>query len=257
MVEDKEGFLQPVIDAQGCVACHKCEHICPITNRPTSNSSEIHAYAVKNNNNEVRLQSSSGGAFYSLAKRIIEQGGVVFGARFNDDWGVVHDYAETLEGILPFMRSKYVQSSTESTFKTVKQFLECGRIVLYSGTPCQLGGLKSFLGKDYDNLISVDFICHGTPSPMVWREYLKSLGCKDEIAGVNFRDKQNGWKDFCQTIYTRSSTLSEAHSDNIYFLGFNYNVFLRRSCYDCYFKTVSRNVDITLADYWGGGTSLP
>ena len=140
MRQDNEGFLQPHIDADTCINCHKCEKTCPIVSPITiPNDFETQAYAAINKDEAVRMRSSSGGMFLALTKWTIEQGGVVFGARFNDQWEVVHDYTETLEGIEPFMRSKYVQSRIGDTFKQAKQFLEQGRWVLYSGTPCQIG----------------------------------------------------------------------------------------------------------------------
>ena len=194
MKEDREGFLQPHINTKTCIGCHKCEKTCPILNPiEIPNDFETQAYAAINKDEDVRMRSSSGGMFHALAKWTIEQGGVVFGARFNDQWEVVHDYTETIEGIEPFMRSKYVQSRIGDTFKQAKQFLEAGRWVLYSGTPCQIGGLKAYLKKEYEKLLGVDLICHGVPSPGVWRAYLKEAIKGDTLLGFNFRDKKNGW----------------------------------------------------------------
>ena len=258
MRQDNEGFLQPHIDADTCINCHKCEKTCPIVSPITiPNDFETQAYAAINKDEAVRMRSSSGGMFLALAKWTIEQGGVVFGARFNDQWEVVHDYTETLEGIEPFMRSKYVQSRIGDTFKQAKQFLEQGRWVLYSGTPCQIGGLKTYLHKDYDKLLTVDLICHGVPSPKVWREYLKWMRKNDKVLDVNFRDKTNGWQDFHQLILTSNTTIHENQVKNPYLRGFLQNVYLRRSCYDCQFKTTHRLSDITLADAWGIQNFLP
>ena len=144
MHEDREGFLQPKIDTKLCIQCHKCEKACPILNPITiPDDFETKAYAAINKDDEVRAQSSSGGVFFPLAQWVINQGGVVFGARWNDKWEVVHDYAEDIEGVKAFMRSKYVQSVVGDTLKQAKAFLEAGRWVLYSGTPCQIGGLKA------------------------------------------------------------------------------------------------------------------
>ena len=142
--EDCEGFLQPKIDVFVCIECHKCEKVCPILNQAAIKTDfETKAYAVINKDDEIRAQSSSGGVFFSLAKWVIEQGGVVFGARWNENWEVVHDYAEDIESVKAFMRSKYVQSVVGDTLKQAKEFLDFGRWVLYSGTPCQLGGLRA------------------------------------------------------------------------------------------------------------------
>lgn len=253
MREDREGFLQPKIDAKLCIECHRCEKVCPILN-PVAipNDFETKAYAAINKDDEVRAQSSSGGVFFPLAQWIIEQGGVVFGARWNDKWEVVHDYAEDLAGVKAFMRSKYVQSVVGDTLKQAKSFLEAGRWVLYSGTPCQIGGLKAYFGKEYDKLITVDLICHGVPSPGVWRSYLKDYFGKDKILDINFRDKSEGWLGSqCVTTITSNNTYCEKQMENPYFRGFLTNVYLRNSCYNCHFRQYHRMSDITLADYWG------
>ena len=252
MREDKEGFLQPHIDSNTCIKCHKCENTCPII-KPVriAEDYETRAFAVMNKDEDVRLRSSSGGVFYALAKWTIRQGGVVFGARFDENWEVVHDYTETIDGIVPFMRSKYVQSRIGETYKQAKAFLQSCRQVLFVGTPCQIGGLHTYLGKDYDNLIMVDIICHGVPSPKVWREFLADKVQGDKVLDVNFRDKREGWKDFQCVTTTTTTTTREKQYENLFFRGFLNNVYLRRSCYDCQFKHLHRVSDITMADYWG------
>ena len=251
MHEDKEGFLQPRIDASFCIECHKCEKVCPVLNQEiTKDDFETKAYAVINKDDEVRAHSSSGGVFYPLAKWVINQGGVVFGARWNDKWEVEHAYAEDIEGVKSFMRSKYVQSTIGDTLRQAKTFLDEGRWVLYSGTPCQIAGLRTYLGKEYNKLVTVDLICHGVPSPGVWRAYLKDYVGKDKILNINFRDKQVGWLGF-QFFTTTTTTRRDNQTANPYFRGFLYNVYLRNSCYDCKFRQYHRNTDFTLADYWG------
>lgn len=252
MKEDKDGFLQPRIDRKTCVECHKCEKICPVLNKETPQSGiETKAYAAINKDEDIRAKSSSGGVFYALAKWTIEHGGVVFGARFDEKWEVKHDYSESLEGLIPFMGSKYVQSRIGDSYKQAKNFLEEGRWVLFSGTPCQLGGLRAFLGKVYERLIQVDLVCHGVPSPKVWRSYLKDY-VDGQIVSVSFRDKKEGWKGLQNvTISTTDTTFSEKQMANSYYRGFLRNAYLRNSCYHCQFRVYHRNSDITLADYWG------
>lgn len=253
MIEDHEGFLQPKIEAKSCIACHKCEKICPIIKAQTiSNEFETKAYAIINLDEDVRMLSSSGGVFYALAKWVIEQGGVVFGARWDENWEVMHDYAEDMEGVKAFMQSKYVQSRVGDTYRQVKEFLKQDRWVLYSGTPCQLGGLRAFLGKEYERLLQVDIVCHGVPSPGVWRKYLKEKVKGDKILGLSFRDKLNG-KGECQcvTTVTTQRTFIEHQNENLFYRGFIGKVYLRFSCYNCHYKTLHRDTDITLADYWG------
>lgn len=259
MAEDKEGFLQPKIDTKQCILCHKCEKTCPILNTESiPDDFETKAYAAINKDDVIRAQSSSGGVFFPLAKWVIEQGGVVFGARWNEKWEVVHDYAEDIEGIKAFMRSKYVQSVVGDTLKQTKEFLESGRWVLYSGTPCQLGGLRAYLGKEYEKLIQVDLVCHGVPSPGVWRSYLKDYHEGETILDINFRDKRDGWLGFqCVTTTTTVTTHCEKQMENPYFRGFLTNVYLRNSCYNCRFRHYHRASDLTLADYWGVNDICP
>ena len=260
MVEDGEGFLHPKIDASKCVQCHKCEAACPVTGtRPEPMSSGTKAYAIINNNGEIRLKSSSGGVFYALADYVISNGGVVFGARFDEDFrGVHHDYTESRDGIAPFMRSKYVQSRTGESFRKCREFLNQGRQVLYSGTPCQIAGLLKMLGRKYENLLTVDLICHGVPSPKVWRSYLNWVAKGRKVTDVNFRNKEDGWNNYHISInFSDGSSLFEGKTDNRYFRGFLGNVFLRRSCYHCAYRTCDRVSDLTIADYWGAGSLCP
>lgn len=260
MVEDGEGFLQPRIDASRCVQCHKCEATCPVISpQPELLSIGTKAYAIINNNEEIRLKSSSGGVFHALADYIISNGGVVFGARFDEDFlGVHHDYTESREGIEPFMRSKYLQSRTEESFRKCREFLNQGRQVLYSGTPCQVAGLLKMLGRKYENLLTVDLICHGVPSPGVWRRYLKWVSKGRKVTDVNFRNKESGWNNNHISIdYSDGSRLLEGQTDNRYYRGFLRNVFLRRSCYHCMYRTSDRVSDLTIADYWGADSLCP
>lgn len=264
MREDKEGFMQPLIDADTCIKCHKCEKTCPIITPiciPTD--FETQAYAAINQDEEVRMKSSSGGMFHALAKWTIEQGGVVFGARFDENWDVVHDYTDTIEGIEPFLRSKYVQSRIGDTFKQTKQFLNEGRQVLFVGTPCQIGGLKSYLAKEYDNLLAVDFICHGVPSPGVWRKYLTELKQRAEIIkDIIFRSKDNGWHSKTTNLtlvnkLNQEEVYIRSWYDSPYTIGFGDNIYLRKCCYDCSFKTIQRVGDLTIADAWGVDKYFP
>lgn len=214
--------------------------------------------ALINKDSEVRKNSSSGGVFYMLAQEVILCGGVVFGAKFDDNFEVVHSYAETLQGVRDFMTSKYVQSFVSDAYKTAEGFLKDGRKVLFSGTPCQVNALKKYLGKDYDNLITMDFICHGVPSRGVWREYIEELSKGKEITAVNFRDKTEGWRVFSLRVdFKDSSSYVKNLETDIYTKGFLKNLYLRPSCYSCKFRGVERVADITLADFWGVQNELP
>jgi coenzyme F420-reducing hydrogenase beta subunit len=174
MQEDMEGFLYPGVNEECCCDCGLCNKVCPIIN-PLGTRKPLYVYAAKSRDEEIRRQSSSGGIFTLLAERILDENGVVFGARFDGNWEVMHDYVETKEGLGFFRGSKYVQSRIGESYLQAQEFLEKGRKVLFSGTPCQISGLKLFLGKEYDNLLTIDFVCHGVPSPKVWRMYLSQL----------------------------------------------------------------------------------
>lgn len=279
--EDKEGFLYPQIDKNKCIECNLCEKICPLINS-SEKISPIQVIAVKNRNEEERLDSSSGGVFIALAKYIISQGGVVFGAVFDEKWEVKHTYAEIIEGIKPMMGSKYMQSRIENTFSEAEQFLKQGRKVMYTGTPCQITGLKKYLRKEYSNLLTVDFLCHDVPSPGVWRKYLNELPFVTNtvkqnqntssnrnvfsfISDIEFRNKTlNGWKEFNFVIRRHSSIingnsilLSNIHSNNSYMSGFLSNLYLRPSCYQCRCKNGVSHSDLTIADYWGIDALMP
>lgn len=279
MNEDEQGFSYPVIDTSACIDCGLCEKVCPMLN-PYATKEPLQVLAAKNRNEEQRLRSSSGGMFILLAQHIIKQGGVAFGARFDQKWGVEHCYAETIEELEPLMRSKYVQSNIGNTYKEAEQFLKQGRPVIFVGSSCQIAGLKRFLRKEYDNLLAVDFICHGVPSPGVWRKYLeeiKSLRSKAAgknsvlslslksvpvITGINFREKQHGgygWKKFGIEVRAKSPLKGDNNSvlksgifyDDVFMKGFLSNLYLRLSCYKCTAKNGASGSDLTIADFWG------
>lgn len=261
MNEDNQGFLYPEVDINTCVNCGLCEKICNELH-PFEERKPQQVLAAINKNEHIRLRSSSGGIFHILAEKTIREGGVVFGARFDENWQVLIDYAEDLKSIEAFMGSKYVQARVGNAYIDVKRFLAEGREVLFSGTPCQVAGLHKFLRKPYDNLVTVDFICHGTPSPKVWRMYLDSVIKNIQgISRIEFRNKANGWKNFCFSLrYNKEddtvSMLSPSH-ENHYMKAFLQDIILRPSCYDCKAKGCSSQSDITIADFWGINTIFP
>jgi coenzyme F420-reducing hydrogenase beta subunit len=255
MQEDAEGFLYPEVNHQICISCGLCKKICPVINQTATNNKPINVYAAKSQNEEVRLNSSSGGVFYLLAEKIIQKDGVVFGACFNEKWEIIHDYTETIKGLNAFRGSKYVQSRIGKTFIQAKQFLKEGRYVLFSGTPCQIMGLKFFLRKEYDNLLTVDVVCHGVPSPKVWRMYLSQLTDNQKITEVNFRDKRNRWRFVIE--HPGKNLIVEPLYKNVFTKGFLKDLYLRPSCYACPSKSFKSGSDITLGDYWGIQNVLP
>lgn len=259
MTEDNEGFLYPYVNASGCVQCGLCEKVCNIIHRREERP-PLKVLAAINHNEIIRKQSSSGGIFHILAESIINKGGIVFGARFDKNWQVVFDYADTLEGIKPFMGSKYVQATIGDAYKTARHFLEEGRHVLFSGTPCQIAGLHQYLRKNYTKLLTVDFVCHGVPSPKVWRRY---LGWIQEnirnIGEIEFRNKGRGWQNFSFKISTETTgcSLYVPFHKSHYMKAFLADIILRPSCYECRSKGGRSNSDITLADFWGISSIFP
>lgn len=252
MQEDREGFVYPEVDATACVDCGLCETVCPVLH-PGQRRLPVEAYAARNCDESVRLASSSGGVFTRLAEWILDRGGVVFGARFNEKWEVVHDYAETREALTRFRGSKYVQSRIGDTYRQAERFLKEGRMVLFTGTSCQIAGLKRFLRREYENLLAVDVVCHGVPSPKVWRRYLEDItgGIPESISSVSFRDKQEGWRNFSLKVECTNKIHRENLRIDLFFRLFLENLTLRPSCHSCPSKGGGSCSDMTLGDFWG------
>lgn len=196
MVADEKGFKYPKVNKDKCINCGLCEKVCPILNKKTIEN-EPKVYACYNKNDEIRMKSSSGGIFTLIAEEIIKRDGVVCGAAFDEQYGLSHQFVESIEDLEKLRTSKYFQSSIEDTYRKTKEYLLNGRYVLFTGTPCQIEGLLSYLGKQYDKLYTQDIICHGVPSPKVWRKYVDyRLSIDKKIPqSINFRDKkQQGWR---------------------------------------------------------------
>lgn len=282
--QDEEGFFYPHVDMNECIDCHLCEKVCPVINQ-----GEVHepkfVSAAFNSDTAIRMKSSSGGTFSWIAAKVIQQGGVVFGACYDEHLNVVHEYTENMEGLDKFRGSKYVQSKIGNSYIKTKEFLDLGRYVLFTGTPCQIRGLKLFLRKDYNNLYTADFVCHGVPSPKIWQQYLceelelknkikterssaagkntvlnLSLNTASALADIAFRDKSDyGWEKYCFVIRKKSGSkarqnsvlLSDIHYKNPYFSLFLSHVLERYSCYDCPAKAGKSGSDLTMGDYWG------
>lgn len=262
MIPDKEGFWYPQIDKENCIDCGLCEKVCPIIYKwQPDNSRTTTAMAAINMNEDIRLKSSSGGIFTLIAEEIIKRGGVVFGAAFADDFRSVHHiYVDNTESLEKLRGSKYVQSKIGDTYKQAKDFLDSGRIVLFTGTPCQIGGLYSYLRKPYENLFTQDIICHGVPSPMVWEKYIDEREKKSASTTQRmfFRHKKYGWKTYAVLFeFSNNTAYVKNLLEDPYMRLFLSNVCLRPSCYSCSFKTESRQADITLADFWGVQYTVP
>lgn len=260
--EDEQGFKYPVVDSQRCINCGLCEKVCPCLNNSQSKIPEK-VFAAINPNKEIRLKSSSGGFFTALAEYVLNNQGIVFGASFNKDWVVVHDYIDNTDDIDKLRRSKYSQSQIGDAFKKAQEFLKLKKLVLFTGTTCQIDGLHRFLHKDYPNLITVDTVCHGVPSPLIWRDYLaKALAennmATSDISDISFRDKRTGWKNYSMVIMSGNETIvNEPNNNNVYMQGFLNNLYLRPSCFSCPSKSGRCKSDFSLADFWAIKSFMP
>ena len=198
MKEDQEGFWYPEVDVNQCINCGLCEKRCPILNDMKVDN-QPQAYACYNKDEIIRKGSSSGGVFTLLASLVIEKGGIVYGATFNNENMVEHIKVDNINDLNKLRGSKYVQSKIGNTYFEIKDYLNQGRPVYFSGTPCQIDGLLAFLNKKYDNLILQDIVCHGVPSPKVWKKYLEQFNIEED-ANISFRDKSTGWDSYSFTI---------------------------------------------------------
>ena len=260
MQEDEKGFKYPIVDKEKCIDCGLCKKVCPILSKRKKEEEYIEkAYACINKNEKIRIDSSSGGIFTIIAQYILKLDGVVFGAQFDDDFNVIHSYVEKEKDLKKFRGAKYVQSQIGDMYKKVQEFLLDGRFVLFTGTPCQIEGLRSYLKKDYSNLYLQDIICHGVPSPKVWKKYINYREKKDKgnIEKIKFRDKITGWKKYSVSFKYKTHSYEKKQNEDTYMQIFLSDIALRDSCYECNFKEIKRNSDITLADFWGIENIMP
>ncbi len=263
MRRNSEGFLYPTVDSDKCIGCGMCEKSCPVLNTETNQPSIVKtAYAAFTNDEKVRLESSSGGIFSELAKYVLQSGGVVFGCAMSEDCKKARHIMIEKPKDLKYLRgSKYLQSEIGHTYRETKETLKQQRLVLYSGTPCQIAWLKAYLGNNaYDNLLTVDVICHGVPSQSVWENYLCTLENKFSANAdkVSFRNKLYGWKNYNLSCSFKNG--SEYHGKagyDLFLKGFVSDYYLRESCYNCKFKGENIQSDITLGDFWGIDNVLP
>lgn len=258
MVEDEYGFRYPKVNKDLCINCDLCRKACPIIKNENRENEKL-VYACYNKNEDIRRQSSSGGVFTLIAEYILKNDGIVIGAMFNKNFGVYHNYIEKVEDLPKLRTSKYIQSVIGETYRQAEQFLKDGKKVLFTGTPCQVEGLRTFLGKEYENLYTQDIICHGVPSPKVWKKYLEFVNKKmgDKPVSVTFRNKDKGWRDYSLNIQYKNKKYNKTHLDDEYMRAFIKKLSLRDSCYKCAFKKENRLSDITLADFWGISNVMP
>lgn len=261
---DREGFNYPVANPDLCIKCGLCEMVCPVLN-PMEPRNPMEAYAARSTkhpavNSTATDKASSGGIFPALAARFIDEGGIVYGAAFAPDLTVEHIEVADKEALEKLKGSKYVQSELYSAYEEVKDHLKAGQKVLFSGTPCQIAGLKKFLGSHTEGLLTVDVACHGVPSPGLWEKYVKAFEethhCK--LRSVNFRDKTRSWRQY-DVVYKTSQDedIRIAAEDDIYLSLFRQDVTLRPSCYNCPSRNGRSGSDITLADLWSVHLTAP
>lgn len=252
---DSEGFLRPYILQEKCVSCGLCRDVCPANKELPDKHMDKQVYACWNNDFSTKQTSTSGGAFTAFAEVILAKGGKVYGAAFDENFDVAHISVSQPDQLWKLRGSKYVQSDIRLTYKNIKDDLSKGYLVLFSGTPCQVDGLYAFLGNRFaEKLYTLDLVCHGVPSPKVWRDYLDLLQKKyrSRLTDVKFRDKTNGWHRYNLKFTFESSKI---HMNDLfhdpYSCGFLRNYYLRPSCYHCKYTNVNRPSDITVGDFWG------
>ncbi|MDY4671155.1 MAG: Coenzyme F420 hydrogenase/dehydrogenase, beta subunit C-terminal domain [Oliverpabstia sp.] len=271
MKKDNEGFQYPFVDKEKCIDCHICEKKCPIVGKEKVVASlegdkyEVNRKAIETakylpetyvcflKDNRIREQSTSGGIFTALAQYVLEQNGTVCGVILDENQNVVHAFAENEIDIEKMRRSKYVQSDQVGVYKKVKEELCQGRIVLYTGTPCQVAGLKSYLGKEYEKLLTVDVFCHGVGSPLYWEKYVQYISrkMKSKIKEVRFREKTYGYNSACLAVYFENGkSIHKGHDDDLYWSAFSKNYIYRPSCYACVFKSINHVSDFSIGDFW-------
>ena len=255
MISDAEGFKYPTVKKENCIGCRVCEKVCPVISKDSHNlSTQIcETYVGYFENEEVRMASSSGGIFSAIAQGVISRNGAVFGAAFDKNFEVRHIEVEDVQGLGWLRGSKYIQSNLSGVYEDVHKELKKNRPVLFTGAPCQIAGLKGYLREDYSNLITVDILCHGVPSPKVWKRYLYELELENgKIKSINFRLKKPGWYDYSTRIeFCSGKVIEQSHFDNTFMKLFLGDICIRPSCHKCRFKNINRISDITIGDCWG------
>ena len=253
MTEDANGFISPRIDESRCIDCGKCSKICDFIKAHPEQSNSEKAFSLIIRDKDVLKKSTSGGAFSTFSNYIQNQSGYIVGSVFEDDFTLRHvitrdpDVCEKMRG------SKYTQSDTQGVFEKVKGLLTAGSLVLFTGTPCQCGALKSFLGKEYDNLYVIDLLCHGVPNNRLFKDHIAYLETvyKSKIKGYCFRDKKYGWNAYSNSVLLQGGKSISKWINQVYYSFFVKNVSLRPSCYHCPYRSLYRQGDVTIADFWG------
>ena len=251
VIYNEAGFYTPCIDEKKCTNCGLCASVCPQEKTVQVKSEPTACYAVMADD-EIRKNSASGGLFAKIAEEYLKRGGYVCGAAFSDDFRHVnHIIINSQNDLIKLQNSKYVQSNIGNVFSEIKILLENGKEVLFGGTPCEVAGLNNYLGKNYDNLLTMDLVCHGIPSPLVWEKYLDALSKGKNIENVLFRNKRNGWHYKSEVeIKLKDKIFTKTIKDNLFYRGFFEHLFLNEACYSCKYTNLHRPADITIGDFW-------
>lgn len=253
MEADEEGFLFPLIEQHSCIGCNKCEEVCPLGNPPKYEYHD-YCYIAVIDNDEILANCSSGGVFPALADYALAKGGFVCGCVLDEECIVRHTISNDPNDIKEMYKSKYVQSDLGDCFASVKELLDSGEFLLFTGTPCQVGGLRSFLGREYDNLLTMDFACHGVPSPELFKQYVQEVkSANNDVKTFWFRNKMFGWrKSVAMTWADESGNVIKyiPPSEDSFWKEFAAYNNLRNSCAVCEFCTPQRSADITVGDHW-------
>lgn len=259
MVRDEEGFAYPFIDEATCVSCHLCERVCPVEHPDFSNTETPEAYAVLLKNIEERKKSSSGGAFYSIASFVLKNQGIVIGSTVDERHQVRHIAVESLDELYRLRGSKYVQSDLGEVFFQVKKALINGRWCYFVGTGCQVAGLKAFLKKNYENLITSDLVCHGVPSQKLFDKHIEYLEEKYNDKVISYQFRNNSLWGVCEIcdFANHKRVINPSYEVSPYLYSFMSAMTYRYSCYDCKFACIPRQGDVTLADFWGVNEFFP
>ena len=251
MQENKEGFKYPKVAGDKCTDCNMCVKVCPALHINYAEKNEIQeCYAVKGSD-EIRYKSSSGGFFTYAAEYILEQGGYAAGAAFDENLYLSHIIADNKKDLEKLKKSKYIQSDINNIFKDIKKLLKNDKYVLFSGTPCQVAGLKAYLKKDYNNLITLDLVCHGVPPQKLFHKYLEENFPNEKVISYDFRDKSKGWETLVEYIKTENNNFKKDLDKTVYGKAFLQNISLRECCGKCDYTNLNRSGDITIGDFWG------
>lgn len=259
MEYDEEGFLYPKVDESKCIKCNRCIKVCPMINNNV-NQNKPKTMVAKAKNEDMRRNSSSGGVFSVLSETILDKNGIIFGATLNNQFNVEHISIKNKDELKLIRGSKYIQSNINDNFIEAKKYLTENRQVLFSGTPCQIAGLKKYLGKEYDNLICIDVFCHGVPSKEVFNKYIEYLEGQynSKIENIEFRNKDKGWNNYSLKItFVNGQVYRKSNKEDPYLQGFIRGLYLRPACYNCKHKGFKSGSDISLGDMWGSKNLFP